>query len=64
MPEECAVKIPVENMEERLFEKVNDLIAHPEKCKKIGNCAKEYIEKEHDPQKIVEEISEFLEEEI
>ena len=64
VPEECAVKIPVENMEERLFEKVNDLIACPEKSKKIGNCAKEYIEKEHDPQKIVEEISEFLEEEI
>ena len=64
VPEECAVKIPVDNMEERLFEKVNDLIAHPEKCKKIGNCAKEYIEREHDPQKIVEEISEFLEEEI
>lgn len=64
VPEECAVKIPVENMEERLFEKVSDLIVYPEKRKKIGNCAKEYIEKEHDPQKIVEEISEFLEEEI
>ena len=64
VPEKCAVKIPVEGIEEQVLEKIKYLISHPQECLRIGNCAKEYIEKEHDPQKIVEEISEFLEEEI
>ena len=64
VPEKCAVKIPVEGIEEQVLEKIKYLISHPKECSQIGKCAKEYIEKEHDPQKIVEEISEFLEEEI
>lgn len=63
VPDECAVKLPVEQLEEELTKKLVYLMAHSAECNQIGKCAKEYIRKEHDPQKIVDKISEFLEEE-
>ena len=61
LPDEAAIKIKNENINETLFENLFRLINNPRPLKDLSHKAKAYIKKEHGLNEISEEILNFLE---
>ena len=60
LPDDVVVKVDKDNVEAELYEKLFYLITHPNARKDLSQKAKQYIEKEHKVEKILEEIVDFL----
>lgn len=62
IPDDCAVKISVQNIENQLQEKLDECIYDGGKRKKIADNARSYIEREYDRRLILNNIKSFLNE--
>jgi len=61
IPNNCCLKVDVDSYEEDILLQYMKLLASDEVIRKmIGKNAKEYVMKEHDPQKIAKELYIFI----
>ena len=62
IPDECVVKIGLDELDKNLEDAIEDLMSDEEKRNAIGQRASEYIKSEYAPGIIAEKIKSFLEE--
>lgn len=60
IPGDCAIKIGIDNIEEKLEHQITELLKHPEKKAEYEMRAKAYIDSEYAGKIIVEQIEQFL----
>ena len=60
LPDDCVVKIGLDNVVDNLTETIKDFIEHPEKKTEMEKNATDYIKREYSPEVIVEKIKEFI----
>ena len=62
VPEQALIKIPIENEVECLREKLLQIVGNPASFAAYGEMGREYLEKEHSPQRYVDGLLEFARE--
>lgn len=60
IPGDCAIKISIDNIEEKLEHQIIELLEHPEKKTEYEKNAKTYIDTEYNGKIIVKQIEQFL----
>lgn len=60
IPGDCAIKISIDNIEEKLEHQIRELLEHPERKTEYEKKAKAYIDREYAGEVIVEQIKQFL----
>ncbi|MBR4159845.1 MAG: hypothetical protein IKT97_07320 [Spirochaetia bacterium] len=60
IPNDCAIKIGINNIEHNLEEALEKCLGHIDKCKEIGINAQKYIDKNYYKKIIIKQIEEFL----
>jgi glycosyltransferase involved in cell wall biosynthesis len=60
IPDDCVYKINVENVEDELCDAIRSLIEDKDKCKEVGEKAKNYITEYYSAEVISEKIRDFL----
>jgi len=60
-PDEICLKAPVDSSEEEhLFEYLNFLVSRPEMARKLGDCARQWVERECNWESVARRYAEFL----
>ncbi len=62
IPDDCAIKLPLEDMDNALEKALEESLSDESRLKKIEKNARKYVETEYSASKIVNNIAEYLEE--